>query len=368
MIGFGALLAAQAAQAQSPQVATDIAPVQSLVAQVMEGVGTPDVIVRAGQSPHGYAMRPSEAAALRDADLIVWMGEDLTPWLQNALGNLAGDARITTLLDVPNTVLRDSRGTATFKLADHEMHEDGHDDHAAVDHEMHEDGHEDHAALDHEMHEDGHDEHAHEDHEMHEDAHDDHAGEGHADHAQNAAHDHGGHDHDGLDPHAWLDPANAMTWLDAIAEELAAIDPANADIYRSNAKAGQADLKALQGALDAQLSPIRGKKFLVFHDAYQYFEKHFALNAAGAVSIGDASEPGPKRLVELRDLVKEHDIHCVFAEPQFNTDVIASVFGDDIRLGTLDPLGMGQEAGIGHYAGTLQAMADEVVACLSVDS
>lgn len=334
MIGLGALLAAHTAQAQSPQVATDIAPVQSLVAQVMEGVGSPDVIVRAGQSPHGYAMRPSEAAALGAADLVVWMGEDLTPWLGSALENLADDARVVTLLDVPNTVLWDSRDTATF----HEMNEDGHDDHA------------------------------HDDHEIHGDEHDDHAKDDHADHANHDEHDHGGHDHDGLDPHAWLDPTNAMTWLDVIAEELAAIDPANAGTYRSNAKAGQAKLKDLQGTLDNQLTPMRGKEFLVFHDAYQYFEQRFALNTAGAVSISDASEPGPKRLVELRELVKEHDIHCVFAEPQFNTSVITSVFGDDIRVGTLDPLGMAQKAGIAHYGDTLQAMADEIAACLAADS
>lgn len=348
MIGFGALLAAQTAQAQSPQVATDIAPVQSLVAQVMEGVGSPDVIVRAGQSPHGYAMRPSEAAALGGAELIVWMGEDLTPWLESALENLAGDARVITLLDVPNTVLWDSRDTATF----HEVNEDGHDDHAHDDHEMHGDGHDDHAQDDHA------------DHASHDEQ--DHGGHDHGGHDDDG-HDHG-HDHDGLDPHAWLDPTNAMTWLDVIAEELAAIDPANAGTYRSNAKAGQAELKDLQGALDTQLSPMRGKEFLVFHDAYQYFEQRFALNTAGAVSLGDASEPGPKRLVALRELVKEHDIHCVFAEPQFNTSVIASVFGDDIRVGTLDPLGMAQKAGIGHYGATMQAMADEVAACLAADS
>ncbi|MRU15970.1 zinc transporter [Roseovarius sp. A21] len=321
VFGVAALLLAQAAQAETPKVATDIAPIQSLVATVMDGVDSPDVVVRVGQSPHGYAMRPSEAKALGDADLVVWVGEELTPWMEQALDSLAGEAKVITLLELPDTVVLETRDNNALGAA-------GHDD-------------SDHGAERAE-HDHGHDETDHD--------------------------DHGAHDHDGTDPHAWLDPVNATAWLGVIAEELAALDPANAATYRDNAKAGQEEIEALQAAIEAQLDSLRAKEFLVFHDAYQYFEQRFGLTSAGALSLSDASDPGPKRLAALRDLVAEHDIQCVFAEPQFNTDVIGSVFGDDIRLGTLDPLGMAQTEGPGQYIATLKAIGDEVAQCLAGES
>ena len=334
VFGLAALLFAQAAQAETPKVATDIAPVQSLVATVMGDLGRPDVVVRAGQSPHGYAMRPSEAKALGSADLVVWIGDELTPWMEQALGSLAGEAKVITLLDLPDTVVLETRDNKALGAV-------GHDDH---DHE------EDHAGHDHAEHDDHDHDHGHDD-----------AGHEHD------GHDHG-HDHDGTDPHAWLDPVNAATWLGVIAEELAALDPANAATYRDNAKAGQEEIETLQAGIEAQLESLRTKEFLVFHDAYQYFEQRFGLSSAGALSLSDASDPGPKRLAALRDLVAEHDIQCVFAEPQFNTDVIGSVFGDDIRLGTLDPLGMAQAEGPGQYIATLKAIGDEVAQCLAGES
>lgn len=327
-LGIAAFLFAQAAQAETPSVATDIAPIQSLVATVMNGVGNPNMIVRAGQSPHGYAMRPSEAEALGSADLVVWVGAELTPWMEKALDSLAGEAKVITLLDLPSTVVLESRDNKALGAAEH-----GGLDHA-----------EDHAEHDHTEHED----HGHEN--------------------DDAEHDHDGHDHDGTDPHAWLDPVNARTWLAVIAEDLAALDPVNAATYRDNAQAGQDEIKALQDGIEAHLESLRAKEFLVFHDAYQYFEKRFGLSSAGALSLSDASEPGPKRLAALRDLVSEHDIQCVFAEPQFNTDVIGSVFGDDIRLGVLDPLGMAQPEGPGQYMATLRAMGDEIAQCLAGES
>lgn len=317
------------AMAETPRVATDITPVQSLVARVMQGAGEADVIVRPGMSPHGYAMRPSEARALEQADLVIWMGADLTPWMEHAIETLAGDAAVITLLDNPETHTLPTRTGARFEAHDHG---DEHDDHAQDEHDH-----------------DGHDEHAHDDHDAHE--HDDH--DGHA------------HDHDGTDPHAWLDLQNGERWLGLIAAELSVLDPENAALYTANAEEARAELAALSSDITAQLAPLGDRPFLVFHDAYQYFETRFGLAAAGAVSLSDASDPGPARLAELRTLVDEANIVCAFAEPQFNTAILENVFAGDLRIGQLDPLGLDHPVGPGLYPALLRDMADAMTDCLS---
>ena len=357
------------ALAESPRVATDIAPVQSLVARVLDGVGAdemPAVIVRPGASPHGYAMRPSEARALEQADLVVWMGPGLTPWLVDPIETLAPEATHLSLLTAPETLILPGRIDPRFAAHDHDHDHgaaegEGHDDHKDHDHEAGHDDHDDH--KDH-NHEEGHDDHA--DHKDH-DHEADHDHEGDKDHAD-AGHDHAdGHDHShaGPDPHAWLDPQNAALWLGLIARELSELDPENADLYAANAAAGQAELAALSEEIAARLAPLADRPFLVFHDAYQYFENRFGIAAAGALSISDASDPGPARLVELRALAQEQGAVCVFSEPQFNTALIGSVFGDAVPVRELDPIGIGLEPGADHYPALLRAMAGAMAECLT---
>lgn len=335
-LGLMAALMSTAAMADVPRVATDIAPVHALVAQVMGDLGEPALIVRPGASPHGYSMRPSEAAALNDADLVVWVGDALSPWLEGPLETLAGKAAQIELLEVPGTVLMDYREGATFAAHDHGDH--GHDhkeDHAGHDH-----GHnhqEDHAGHDH-----GHD---------HKE---DHAGHDH-DHA---------HDHSGTDSHAWLDPVNGQLWLGAIAAELARLDPDNAATYAANAAAGQAELVALEAELAARMAPLAGTGFVVFHDAYQYFEQRFGLQAAGAISLSDASAPSAARIAELQKAVRDLNVACVFSEPQFDAGLIETVFEGQARIGVLDPLGQDLTPGAGLYAAMLRQMGDAFETCL----
>src|SRR6056297_1935465 len=364
-----------AAHADAPRVVADIAPVQSLVARVMDGAGAPELLIRPDASPHAYAMRPSEARALEQADLVVWMGPGLTPWLGDPIETLAPEAAHLSLLTAPETLILPGRIDPRFAAHDHDHDHGaaeggGHDDHDDHDHEAgHDhDDHKDHdheAGHDHDDHKDHDHEAGHDDHDYHKDHdhaadHDDHAGHAHADAADAHAHAHAG-----PDPHAWLDPQNAALWLDLIARELSALDPENADLYAANAAAGQAELSALSEDIAARLAPLADRSFLVFHDAYQYFENRFGLGAAGALSIGDASEPSPARLVELRALAQEQGADCVFAEPQFNTAVIASVFGDSVPVGELDPIGVGLEPGAGLYPAMLRNMASAMAECLT---
>jgi zinc transport system substrate-binding protein len=317
-VSLSASLMAGTALADAPRVAVDIAPVHSLVARVMDGVGAPDLIVQPGGSPHEYSLRPSEAAALQEADIVVWIGPDLTPWLASAVGTLAGDAMRVTLMESEGTELLEFREGALFEAHAHGEAEEEHD------------------------HDHDHD---------HDDAHDDH---GHDEHA------HGAHD-----PHAWLSPANAAVWLDVIAARLSAADPANAATYAANAAAARAELDAVVAEVNAMLDPVRDLRFVVFHDAYQYFETAFDIPASGAITLSDATDPSPARIAEIQGRVAEQGIACVLSEPQFDPGIVATVMeGTPARTAVLDPLGSDLAPGPGLYPQLLRNLATALSGCL----
>lgn len=358
-LSLTATLMAGTAMAEGPKVATDIAPVQSLVARVMEGVGSPDLIIAAGASPHEYSLRPSEAGTLQEADLVFWIGPGLTPWLEDAIGTLAETAAVTSLLEVEGTIELPMRESALFEAHVHGAQGDevdhtkahGHDDHDHDDHDDH--GHDDH----------GHDDHGHDDHDHDEHGHDDHAESGHDDHETHADH---GHAHGAHDPHAWLSPDNAATWLNAIAAELSSADPDNAGTYFANAAAGREELATLSTEIDAILAPVRDNNFIVFHDAYQYFEQAFDIPASGAISISDAADPSPARIAEIQNRIADQDVTCVLSEPQFAPGIIEVVMdGTEARTGVLDPLGSDLEAGAGLYPQMLRNLAIALSDCLA---
>lgn len=345
-LSVAATLLAGTALADVPKVAVDIAPVHSLVARVMQGVGEPALIVPAAASPHHYSLRPSEAAALQEADLVFWVSRDLSPWLEGAIETLAGDATVTELLEVDGTTELPFRENALFEAHSH----DDHDDHDHDDHD-HDHDHDDHAHDDH-----GHD---HDDH-----AHDDH-GHDHDDHAHDDHDDHHGHHHGAHDPHAWLSPDNGAVWLNAIAAQLSMADPENAGAYFANAAAGQDELVALSTEINGILDPVRGRNFIVFHDAYQYFETAFNFPASGAISISDASDPSPARIAEIQARVTEQGVSCVLSEPQFNPGIVATVMGgSEARTGVLDPLGSDLAQGPDLYGNMLRNLAKALANCL----
>jgi zinc transport system substrate-binding protein len=362
--GLAAVLMLSAgAAAAAPRVVADIAPVHSLVARVMQGVGEPALILPPGASPHGYALRPSEARRLQDAELVFWIGPELTPWLDGPIDALAGRAAAVSLRAVPGVTLLPVRQGAAFEAHEGAHGDDDHGEEAA--------GHgHDHAAeakAGTRERDDGRD-HAGE---AKAAAHDHDHDHDHADRAAAEAHDHDhDHDHDhahgATDEHIWLDPENAKAWLSAIAAALSEADPANAGAYFANAKAGKAELDALTAELDTALAPARGRGFVVFHDAYQYFEARFGAPAAGSITVSDAAAPSAARVAEIRALLKEIGAGCVFAEPQFPARIVETVAeGTGARTGVLDPLGASLTPGPGLYGDVLRGMAASLVACLA---
>lgn len=364
-----------AAVADVPNVAVDIAPVHSLVAMVMEGVGTPDLIVPPGASPHEYNLRPSEAAALQNADLVFWLGEELTPWMAGAVETLAEGATVTTLLDSDGTVLLDFREGALFEAHDHDD-DHGDEDHAGHDSHDHEDEHgdDDHTDHDHEEHakdkdHDHGDDHSKDEEHAHDDGHDDHADGDDHDHEKHAEHeggdDHDDHGHGAHDPHAWLSPENAGVWLNLIAAQLSTADPENAGAYFANAATAREEMDGLSAEVSAMLEPARGGSFIVFHDAYQYFENTFDFPASGAISLSDASDPSPARIAEIQSRIRDEGIDCVLAEPQFNQGIITTVLdGTKANTGVIDPLGSDLEPGPALYPQLIRNMAETLAGCL----
>lgn len=320
--------------AAAPEAVADIPPVHSLAARVMQGVGEPTSILPPGATPHGYSMRPSEAARLQAADIVFWVGEGLTPWLEDAVESLAADAVSVELMEAPGVALLEFREGGH---GDHDDDGDGKKDHA-------------HGDDDHKH------EHAHKDD-------DDHKGDHKEEHAHKDEH---GHEHHGdKDPHIWLDPANGKAMLAEMAARLAAIDPANADAYRANAAAGAAELDALAARVEAIVAPVRGKAFFTAHDAYHYFEHRFGIESAGSVALSDAASPGPARLDHIRSEMREHGALCVFIEPQLDPKLARTAAeGTGARIAVLDPVGADLELGPGLYPALIEGLAKSLADCL----
>ncbi|HCA91054.1 MAG TPA: zinc ABC transporter substrate-binding protein ZnuA [Alphaproteobacteria bacterium] len=299
------------------RVVTSIKPVHSLVAAVMQGVGTPDLIVEGAGSPHTYALKPSQAKQLQEADLVFWMSHDLEAFLEKSIDGIA-----TKAVSVP---LMESRGLMTLGFREGGAFDDhGHDEH------------------------DDHDEH---------DKDDDHDHEKHDDHDE--------HDHGEVDPHVWLDPENAKAMVHEIEEALAKADPANAATYESNAEAVMAKLDSLVAEIDSELQPVKGRGYIVFHDAYQYFENRFGVSAIGSITVSPEVLPGAERISDLQEKVRSLDATCVFSEPQFEPKLVATVTENtNARTGVLDPLGAAIDKGPNLYFTLIRNMASSLKNCL----
>ncbi len=311
------------------KVVASIKPIHSLASYLMDGVKKPDLIVDGYASPHSFAMKPSHAKMLQEADIIFWVGEDLENFLVKPLGSIAKKGEKIELMEI--------RGLNKFKFRERNIF-DGHDDHGHK-----EDDHEDHAKK-----EDGHDDHDHDKEGHKEDGHDDHGHEGHA--------------HGEFDPHIWLDPMNAKKILKEMTKHLIENDQANESIYKENLKKANKDLDKLIKQVKSELN--KDFKSIVFHDAYQYFEKRFKVNVLGTFTVNTDVLPGAEQLSEIREIIEHEKVTCVFSEPQFNPNIINAVAKDtNIKTGVLDPLGATLNPGKNLYFDLINNMAKSFEGC-----
>ena len=307
------ILSASMSMAQADlKVVASIKPIHSLVAGVMEGTSTPTLIVEGAGSPHTYALKPSQARRLQEADLVFWVGNTLEPFLQKPRESIASKTTTVTLMDVDGLNQITFREGGAFDAHGHDDHK-GHDDH--------------------------------DEHKGHDD-HDDHA-------------------HGAYDPHIWLDPINAKVLVHDIEEALVASDPANAAIYKANADRIMANLDALVAEIDATLDPVKSQGFIVFHDAYQHFEQRFGMSAVGSMTVSPEVLPGAERVRELQEKVRGSNASCVFSEPQFEPKLVATITENtDAGTGVLDPLGASLKNGPDLYFNLIRGMAASLKGCL----
>ncbi|SOE17615.1 zinc transport system substrate-binding protein [Hoeflea halophila] len=365
------LLSAQAAA--EPKVVASIKPVHALVASVMEGVGTPDLIVGGAASPHAYALKPSQARALENADLIFWIGHELESFLVKPVETIGSKARAVELIDSDGVIQLPFREGGSFDEHAHEEHADGHDDHGDEKHQEHAHDHEDHEGQVHDEHAEGQGDHDGEKHEGHAHGHDDHEGEKHEEHAdghgKHEGEKHEGHAHDhagGFDAHLWLDPLNAKIFVKTIGEALSDTDPENASTYAANVAKTNQKLDALIEEVNTNLAPVRGKQFIVFHDAYQYFEKRFDMVAAGSITVNPEVRPSAERVAAIRDKVQKLNAACAFSEPQFDGQLIdVAIEGSEARTAVLDPLGATLDDGPELYFDLIRNLATSMRDCLA---
>ena len=304
------------------KVVTTIKPLHSLISSVMEGVGEPSLIIEGTNNPHTFVFKPSHAEMLEEADIVFWIGEDLEAFMEKPLDSLVKDAKKIAFMELGSIEKLKFREENIF---------DDHDDH---------DGHKD----------DDHDDH--DDHDGHEDEH-----EGHDDHAG-----HEGHNHGEFDAHIWLDPMNAKEMVHEIAHELGDLDPANKETYEANA---DKTLKSLDDLIeDVNNSIPNGVSYIVFHDAYQYFEKRFGFSSAGALTLNPDVLPGAKQIADVQDLIRDKGIKCIFSEPQYNPKIIETLASDmNISTGVMDPLGAYLEKGNGMYEELIKEISNSIKKC-----
>ena len=325
------------------KVVASIKPIHSLASYLMDGVGKPDLIVDGYASPHGFAMKPSHAKMLQNADIIFWVGEDIENFLEKPLNSIAKKAEKIDLMEIKGVTKLKFRERNIFDEHDHGHKEDDHDDHAKK-----EDDHDDHD-HDKEGHKkDDHDDHDHDKEGHKKDDHDDHGHEGHA--------------HGEFDPHIWLDPMNAKVILSEMAEHLIEIDQKNASKYKANLNKAHKDLDNLTKKVKSELN--KDFKSIVFHDAYQYFEERFGVNILGAFTVNTDVMPGAEQLAEIREVIEHDKVSCIFSEPQFNPDIIKAVAKDtNVATGVIDPLGATLDPGKNLYFDLIKNMSNSFKGC-----
>ena len=287
------------------KVVASIKPIHSLVSYVMDGVGKPSIIVDGSNSPHNFNLKPSNAKSIENADIIFWVGEDIESFLEKPLKSISKKAKVIEMMDI--------KGIKKLKFRERNIFEEheGHDDHG---------------------------------------------------HGKKEKHDDHGHAHGEYDPHIWLDPHNAEVMVEEIANQLAAMDPQNAATYKKNSKNAIEDIEKLIKETKKEMK--KDISYIVFHDAYQYFEKEFNVSALGALTLNTDVAPGAKQISEIKEIIEHENVKCLFSEPQFNPDIIKSIAkGTNVKVGVLDPLGANLENGKELYFKLIKDISSSLKKC-----
>ncbi|MES9972922.1 MAG: zinc ABC transporter substrate-binding protein [Candidatus Thiodiazotropha sp.] len=286
-------------------VVVSLKPVHSLLASLMQDVAEPRLLLDDSQSPHDMSLKPSQIRMLNEADLIVWVGTSLEPALSHLLQRQSFEAPILSLLETPDLHLLPIRNRREWRSHGHSHdHNDSHPDQAVI------------SAM--------------------------------------------------LDNHIWLSPDNAAAMVRHLTQKLIELDEVHTAIFRKNSRNLLNRLHTFDNALRSQLKPVANTPYVVFHDAYQYFEAHYGMHTVGTVNITPDQLSGARHIHRLRQTIEQRGARCLFTEPQFEPKLAHTlVEGLAVKIGELDPLGEQLPPGPDCYFSLMRGLADNLLNCLS---
>ena len=299
------LLTGNIASAKSAplNIVVSIAPLQALAQGILGDKGTVTQLVPANMSPHSYTLKPVDLSRMSNADMIIWIGPQLEFFLNKPIERLQSTKKVLTVIEVPGLTLYNLRVGKNWQASDHD-HKDGLTDKLLIQPFK-------------------------------------------------------------LDPHLWLNPDNAIIILDKISTLLQKLDPKNQEYYATQLTNRKKELLAVDNKIKQDLISLNTKPFLVFHDGYQYFEKHYHLDDLGTVMANPEIPLSGKQLQEIHEKIQTAKIICVFTEPQTNEKLANSIVsGTQAHLGMLDPLDSGLPQGWQGYTGLLEKNAAALKKCL----
>ena len=289
--------------ANAKDIVVTIKPLHSLVTGVVGNTAKTHLIVSGNQSPHGFKFKPSQVKLLNNSAVVFYIGDTFETFMEKAFDSIPSNVVKVPVAEKARLKLLPYREGGPWEEDKHEGHDHGHEGH---------------------------------------------------------------HDEGGGDMHIWLDPDNAIKMIKAITRELSKVYPENRDIYKANARSYVQKITALDSELSAALSNSKEFPFIVFHDAYQYFEKHYGLNGVGSITFDPHDFPSPKRLKEIRGKLNEMSAACVFSEPQFSDRLVRTVIkGTSAKTALIDPLGANIKDGPNLYFELLSGMSASFKRCFN---
>ena len=267
-------------------------------------------MVPAGTEPHDWEPAAADIRDLEQADLFIYSGAGMEHWAEDVLESLSNQNLISV------------EASEGIELLPGHGHEDG-EEHA-----------EEHT-----------EEHAEE-------------------HSEEAGHDHGEYD-----PHVWLSPMNAKKEMENIKNAFVEADPLHADYFEENYKTYAGRLDALDGEFKTKLSGLSRKEIVVNHEAFGYLCHAYGLEQLGIAGLSPDEEPDPKKMAEITDFVKEHNVKVIFSEELVSPKVAESVAGETgASVEVLNPLeGLSEEelAAGADYFSVMEENLTKLVEALS---
>ena len=283
--------------ASKPLIVASINPLHSIVTSIVGNTGNVSLLIESNTSPHNFALKPSHAKLLNNAEIFFYIDDQLESALKKTIKSLPKTVKVKKVSQFKNLKLLPVRENLNWE-------EDGH------------------------------------------------------------GHNHD-HDHGSYDIHFWLDTQNAIEIAKGVTQELSKLYPENINTYKKNAKKLITKIKTKDNSIKLKLKEVKNKPYIVFHDAYQYFEKAYNLNAIGSILLNPEQPPSPKRIIKIRSKIKTLNAYCVFKEPQFKAQIVNTVIENtNAKVGTLDPLGSNIVSGPDMYIALLDDLANNIRICL----